>query len=102
MAILIDAPALFYMSFALIATLIAANVQSTLAIRSLRIERIVPESVTVGESATVELILWSERRIRRPLVTVVDELPARMHARDLGPSLPVAPSFDQPIRTQYR
>ena len=102
MAILIDAPALFYMSFALIATLIAANVQSTLAIRSLRIERIVPESVTVGESATVELVLWSERRIRRPLVTVTDELPARMHARDLGPSLPVAPSFDQPIRTQYR
>lgn len=102
MAILIDAPALFYMSFALIATLIAANVQSSLAVRALRIQRIVPESVTVGESATVELVLWSERRIRRPLVTVVDELPARMHARDLGPSLPVAPSFDQPIRTQYR
>ncbi len=102
MAILIDAPALFYMSFALIATLAAANFQARLATRALRIERLVPASVAVGERATVEMVVWSERRIKRPLVTVADELPARMRAADLTPSLPIAPSFDGPIRTQYR
>ena len=102
MAILIDAPALFYMSFALIATLAAANFQARLATRALRIDRLVPATVEVGERATVEMVVWSERRIKRPLITVVDELPARMRPTDLTPSLPIAPSHDGPIRTQYR
>lgn len=102
MAILIDAPALFYMSFALIATLAAANVQARLATRALRIERLVPAAVELGERATVEMVVWSLRRIKRPLVTVLDELPARMRPADLSPSLPIAPSHDGPIRTQYR
>jgi len=35
------------------------------------------------------------------LVTVVDRLPKQLVVADRTPSLPIAPSFDQPIRTRY-
>lgn len=101
-AILINAPSLFYMSFALIATIIACNIQSTLATRALRIERIAPKSVHVGELITIEIVLWSERKLKRPLVTVEDHLPERLSSTYVGPSLPVAPAFDLPVRTIYQ
>ena len=90
------------MSFALIATIIACNLQSTLATRALRIERIAPKSVHVGELVTIEVVLWSERKLKRPLVTVEDHLPERLSNPTVGPSLPVAPAFDLPVRTMYQ
>jgi hypothetical protein len=101
-AVLINAPALFYMSFALIATLAACHIQSNLATKALRIDRIAPKSVHVGELVTVEIVLWSDRKIKRPLVTVDDNLPPRLHPGGVGPSLPVAPAFDLPVRTMYQ
>ena len=101
-AVMINAPSLFYMSFALIATIIACNLQSTLATRALRIERIAPKSVHVGELVTIEVVLWSERKLKRPLVTVEDHLPERLSNTTVGPSLPVAPAFDLPVRTMYQ
>ncbi|MDH4388233.1 MAG: DUF58 domain-containing protein [Fimbriimonas sp.] len=101
-AVLINAPALFYMSFALIATLAACHIQSNLATKALRIDRIAPKSVHVGELVTVEIVLWSDRKIKRPLVTVDDNLPPRLYPGGVGPSLPVAPAFDLPVRTMYQ
>jgi len=101
-AVLINAPSLFYMSFALISTIIACNVQSSLATKALRIERIAPKSVHVGELVTIEIVLWCERKLKRPLVTVEDHLPERLTNNYVGPSLPVAPAFDLPVRTMYQ
>jgi uncharacterized protein (DUF58 family) len=101
-AILINAPALFYMSFALIATIVACNIQSSLATKALKIERIAPKSVHVGELVTVEMVLWSERKIKRPLVTIQDQLPEMLAKQHVGLSLPVAPAYDLPVRTMYQ
>jgi uncharacterized protein (DUF58 family) len=46
--------------------------------------------------------LWSERKLKRPLVTVEDRLPERLSSSELSPSLPVAPAFDLPVRTMYQ
>ena len=101
-AVLLGSGGLFYMSTALIATIAASRLQAWLSVRGLRFERVAPESVTAGDLVTVEIIVWSEKRIRRPLVTVVDNLPPRLHAIDHTESLPIAPAFDQPIRTLYQ
>ncbi|MCH8978853.1 MAG: DUF58 domain-containing protein [Armatimonadetes bacterium] len=101
MAILVDSPPLFYMVMAIMATLAMSAIQAWLAVRGLRFERFVPPAVQVGEPVTVEITIWSERRIVRPLVTIVDGLPKRLIAKGVRPSLPVAPSFDQPIQTRY-
>lgn len=97
-----NSPALFYMGTALIATILACRLQSWLSVRALRFERVAPESVRVGDLVTVEITVWSERKIRRPLVTIVDNLPAKLLLSKLSPSLPIAPAFDLPIRTQYQ
>ncbi len=101
-AVMLNSPGLFYMSTALIATIGACRFQAWLAVRGLHFERIAPEKAHVGELVTVEMIVWSDRRIRRPLVTISDNLPSRMSVAELTASLPVAPAFDVPIRTQYR
>lgn len=101
-AVLINAPALFYMSFALISTLIACHIQSNLATKALRIERIAPKSVHIGETVTVEIVLWSERKLKRPLVTIEDDVPKRLAPGGVGLSLPVAPAYDLPVRTMYQ
>lgn len=101
-AVLINAPSLFYMSFALISTIVACNIQSNLATKALRIERIAPKSVHVGELVTIEIVLWSERKLKRPLVTVEDHLPEKLANNHVGPSLPVAPAYDLPVRTMYQ
>lgn len=101
-AILLNSPALFYMGTALIATIGASRFQAYLAVRGLRFERHVPESAQRGELITVEVTVWSERRIRRPLVSIRDHLPNRLIVTERSPSLPVAPAFDIPIRTYYR
>lgn len=100
-AVLINAPGLFFMSTAMLATIGAARLQAYLAVRGLRIERLSPPAAKVGEVVSVDVVLWSERRIKRPLVVVHDQLPGRLRIADRTPSLPVAPSFDQPIQTRY-
>ncbi|MBS1708446.1 MAG: DUF58 domain-containing protein [Armatimonadetes bacterium] len=102
MAILVNSSALFYMAAAVIATLLASRLQAWLAVRYLRFERYTAPAVKVGENVVVEIVVWSERQLKRPLVHVVDELPARLVTSGLTPSLPVAPSFDQPIKTRYQ
>lgn len=101
MAILVNSPPLFYMVTAVMATLGASALQAWLAVRALRFERFAPPAVQVGEPVTVEITVWSERRIMRPLVTIVDNLPRTLVSQGVRPSLPVAPSFDQPIQTRY-
>lgn len=101
MAILVNSPPLFYMVTAVLATLAASTIQAWLAVRALRFERYAPPAVQVGEPVTVEITVWSERRMTRPLVTIIDQLPNTLIAKGVLPSLPVAPSFDQPIQTHY-
>jgi uncharacterized protein (DUF58 family) len=101
-AVLIQAPSLFYMGTALFATIGGSNLQAWLAVRGLRFERIAPSSVRIGDLVTIEIAIWSERRIRRPLISVLDKLPGRLRVQSLTPSLPVAPAFDTPIVTQYQ
>jgi uncharacterized protein (DUF58 family) len=101
MAILVNSAALFIMTVAVMATLGGSRFQAWLAVRGLRIERSMPPTVGVGEPTTVEFVVWSERRLKRPLVVIEDELPPRFRAAGLTPTLPVAPSFDQPIKTRY-
>ncbi|MFZ4506701.1 MAG: DUF58 domain-containing protein [Fimbriimonas sp.] len=101
-AIMLNSPALFYMATALIATIAACHFQAWLAVRALRFERIAPETARVGDLVTVEIFVWSERKLRRPLITVYDNLPARILLSHRSPSLPVAPAYDLPIRAQYQ
>jgi uncharacterized protein (DUF58 family) len=74
-AVLLNSPALFYMSTAMIVTILACRIQAWLSVRGLRFERYVPDSVQVGNKVVVEITAWSERAIRRPLVTILDHLP---------------------------
>lgn len=101
-SILVGAPGLFYMGTAVLVTIGVARLQAWLSVRGLRIERLAPSAVHAGETVTVEMIVWSEQRISRPLVTVVDNLPSRMTVVGLSPSMPIAPAFDIPIRSQYQ
>ncbi len=101
MAVLINSEALFYMATAMFATIGACRLQAWLSVRGLRVERIMPPAVNVGELVTVSMIVWSERRMKRPLITVVDQLPERLKVEGRTPSFPIAPSYDQPIQTRY-
>jgi uncharacterized protein (DUF58 family) len=101
-AIMVNAPALFYMGTGLIAMIAASRLQAWLAVRGLRFDRVAPDSARVGELVTVEITVWSEKKIRRPLIAISDHLPARLLTDIVSPSLPVAPSYDQPVRTQYQ
>jgi uncharacterized protein (DUF58 family) len=101
-AILVNSPALFYMGTGLIATLGACRLQAWLACKALRFERVTPDSVSVGDLVTVEIQVWSERKVRRPLITVFDKLPKQLPVAGLSPSLPIAPAYDFPIRTLYQ
>ncbi len=100
-AIMLNAPALFYMGTAMFATIGACHLQAWLSVRGLRFERIAPPSARVGDFVTVEIVVWSERRVRRPLIMIKDDLPPRLLLSDRTPSLPIAPEEDLAIRTQY-
>lgn len=101
-AIMLNSPSLFFMSTALVVTMGASRLQAWFAVRELRFDRVAPDSVRVGDLVTVEITVWSERRLRRPLVTVIDNLDPRLPVADRTVSLPVAPAFDEPIETQYQ
>jgi uncharacterized protein (DUF58 family) len=100
-AIMLNSPALFYMSTAVIATIVACRFQAYLSVRGLHFDRQAPDNAKVGELVSVDVTVWSDRRIRRPLVSIQDELPPRMVYLDRTPSLPIAPAFDVPIKSQY-
>ncbi len=101
-AVLIGSQALFFITTAMIATLGACHLQAWLSVRSLRVERVVPPSAQVGDLVTVQITLWSDKAIRRPLVAVADALPPGLPVADRSPSLPIAPSYEEAVRTQYR
>lgn len=101
-AVLLNSGALFYMSTAVIATMGASRIQAYLSVRGLHFERTAPEKVKAGEMVTIQITVWSDRRIRRPLITVADNLPPRMVYNELSASLPIAPAFDIPIQTQFQ
>lgn len=102
MAVLVNSPQLFYMGTALVATIAACRFQAWLSVRGLRFERVSPASILAGDLAKVEIAVWSDRKIRRPLITAWDNLPNRMIAVERTISLPIAPAFDLAIRTQYQ
>ena len=99
---MLDSPALFYMGTALIATIGACRFQAWLSVKGLRFDRIAPASVRVGDLVTVQITVWSERKIRRPLIEIRDNRPLKMLIDNLTPSLPIAPAYDLPIQTQYQ
>lgn len=99
---MLGSPALFYMGTALVATIGACRFQAWLSVKGLRFERIAPASVRVGDLVTVQITVWSERKIRRPLIEVRDNRPGRLLLSDLTPSLPIAAAYDIPIQTQYQ
>ncbi len=101
-ALMLNSPALFYMGTALVATIGACRLQAWLSVKGLRFERVAPESVHVGDLVTVEITVWSDRKIRRPLIEVKDNRPPRMLISGLTTSLPIAAAYDLPIRTQYQ
>jgi uncharacterized protein (DUF58 family) len=68
----------------------------------LRFQREAPDAAKVGDVVTIQIVVWSERKLRRPLVTVSDTLPGRLYYSDKTVSTPIAPAFDLPIRTQYQ
>lgn len=101
-ALLVNSPALFYMGTALVATIFASRAQAKWAVRDLAIERTVPERTEVGETISVTLEVKSARRFARPLVTIQDRIPKSMPHEIVRASIPLAPSFGQPIQIQYR
>lgn len=101
MAILVNSPPLFYMATAIVATLLGSRLQANLAGRGLRFERSITPAVRAGELVTVHITVWSEKKLKRPLLSVLDHLPKRLRPMGETPSVPIAPSFDQPIQTKY-
>ncbi len=100
-AIMLNSPNLFYMGTALVCTIAACRLQAWLSVRGLKFERVAPESVSIGELVSVDITVWSEHRVRRPLITIWDNLPPRLIHTDRSPSLPVAPAYDVAIQTRY-
>lgn len=101
-AVMLNSPALFYMSTAMVATIVAARIQAFSAVRNLAFERRVSPSVRVGEWAEVQLVIQSPRRTRRPLIRVLDHLPPRLVTNWISPSTPVAPAYGEPVVSKYR
>jgi len=101
-AVLTNSPVPFYMGTALIPTIGASRLQARLSVRGLRFQREAPDHVKLGDMVTINLTVWSERKLRRPLITVADAFPPRLLFSDKTVSTPIAPAFDRPIRTQYR
>ena len=101
-AILIGSLALFYITTALVATILGCHLQAYLSVRGLKVERIAPDSVRVGDLVTIEIAVWSLYKIRRTLLTVWDRLPGALALSHRSPSLPIAPAYEYPVRTQYQ
>lgn len=100
-AVLLSSTALFYMSTAMAGAIVATRIQAWLAVRGLRFDRRVPEVTRVGEWVTVEILAWSENPVKRPLTLISDHLPRKMAVEDRTPTLPIAPTFGEPVAARY-
>jgi uncharacterized protein (DUF58 family) len=101
-AVALNSPHLFYMSTAMIVTIIAARVQASYSVRNLVVHRKSPAEVQIGQSAVIELSVISQQKIRRPLIMLWDHLPPRLVNDSITPSTPIAPGTDQPVCSTYR
>jgi len=101
-AIAINSTALFLMATALGVMILTCRLQAWLSVRGLKLERECPACVNVGDTVTIKIGVASDYTFKRPLVTVTDILPEEMEASKQSPSLPVAPSHDAPVYTQYQ
>lgn len=101
-ALLVNSPALFYMGTALIATIVAAKLQARFAVRGLKFSRQAPELVMLGDVVNVTLSVESENKFNRPLLLIEDLLPPRLTRDWLKYTIPVAPSYRQPVQVQYQ
>jgi len=90
------------MATALGVMILTCRLQAWLSVRGLRLARECPACVSLGDTVTVKIAVSSEYAFKRPLVTVTDVLPEEMEATNQSPSLPVAPSSDSPVYTQYQ
>ena len=101
-AIALNSPVLFSMSSAMLGLLGVAHVQARLSTLGLRFRRRPMPTVRQGESVQVEIEVWSDRNMRRPLVMVQDRLPEALRATNVSPSVPVAPAPSERCVTSYR
>lgn len=89
------------MSTVMLVTLVLLKLQAWLAVRGLKFERIAPQLIVAGERVPMRIRVWSTIDIKRPLLLIVDDLPAGLdHSDDLKP-LPVAPSYNTAVETRY-
>lgn len=100
-AMLLNSPALFFMATALIATILSSKVQAYLSVRGLKIQRNAPSEASQGEEVTIEFLVASQRKIKRPLVRLQDSIPNRLLRGLEKPAVPIAPAFGKPIRSSY-
>jgi len=101
-AVLLNSPHLFYMSTAMVVTIVAARLQAWMSIKGLTFRRVAPTTATVGQWVTIEVFAESQDRFKRPLMSVYDHLPARLLNETITPSTPIAPAFGQPVATRYK
>ncbi len=101
-AIALNSPVLFSMASAMLGLLAVAHVQARLSVMGLRFRRRPMPTVRQGESVQVEIEVWSDRNMRRPLVMVQDRLPEGLRATNVSPSVPVAPAPGEKSVTSYR
>lgn len=101
-AISLNSPHLFYMSTAMIATLAAARIQAYYSVRNLTIRRIAPPEMQANEWAQIDLVVETNQKMRRPLLTLWDHLPPRLANDSISPTTPVAPAKNGPVVSSYR
>lgn len=101
-AILLNSPALFYMSTAMIATIAAARWQAWVATKQLEFHRRTPAATHVGEWVNVELEVTSQMRMRRPLIRILDLIPERLFNESVSPSTPIAPAYGSKVISRYQ
>lgn len=100
-AVLVGASSLFFMSTAVVATLIFSYFQAWLSVRKLLISRSAPPSAQQGEPVSIEFFVSTDRQLKMPLVMLEDKLPLRMQATGKTKCLPIAPSMKTIVRAQY-
>jgi uncharacterized protein (DUF58 family) len=101
-AVMLNSPALFYMSTAMVATILAARWQAWSAVRNLEFRRKSPGLARVGEWVSIDLIATSSRKARRPLIRIFDHLPDGLLNDSLTSSTPIAPANGESVISRYR
>lgn len=92
---------LFFMSTMMGTGLLALRLQTWLATRNLKFQRIAPTVLVAGDQIVMRIRVWSLQRMKRPLLIVTDELPPDLKDHEALYSLPIAPEYGEPVDTQY-